>query len=81
MAKKFTAAEDFFTSPAPEETNLETYNVPKGYQLKPLPRSARVQILVTQELKDNMKAIAIREGISVNELINKVMSEYVSNNI
>jgi len=82
MAKKFTTtADEFFTTPAPEETPIDEYQVPKGYRLKPLPRSARLQVLVTEALKDDLKAIAKREGISVNELINIALTEYTKNNI
>lgn len=82
MAKKFTTtADDFFTSAPNEEPQLDDYQVPKGYRLKPLPRSERLQILVTKALKDDLKAIATREGVSVNELINTALTEYTKNNI
>ena len=82
MAKKFTTtADDFFTSAPNEEPQLDDYQVPKGYRLMPLPRSERLQILVTKALKDDLKAIAMREGVSVNELINTALTEYTENNI
>lgn len=41
------------------------------------PRSQRRQLLLTDQLNNDMKLLAIVKGISVNEMINEVMSRYV----
>lgn len=81
MAKKFNAAEDFLTNTEPEEVSANSFTIPKGYTLKPLPKSERLQCLVTKDLKDSLKAISTRRGISVNALINLILEDYVSSNM
>ena len=40
-------------------------------------RSQRRQLLLTEELNRNMKLLAMVKGISVNEMINEVMEQYI----
>lgn len=80
MARKFTTSDSFFTADA-EEVSVSDYQVPKGYTLKPLPKSERMQILVTKEMKENLKAIATRRNISYNAIVNEALTEYVKQNL
>lgn len=41
------------------------------------PRSQRKQFLFTKETSVNMKALALSKGISVNEMVNEVMENYI----
>lgn len=41
------------------------------------PRSRRVQILITPQLHDRMKAISAETGASVNEIVNKAIEAYL----
>ena len=40
-------------------------------------RSQRRQLLLTEELNRNMKLLAMVKGISVNEMVNEVMEQYI----
>lgn len=41
------------------------------------PRSQRKQFLFTKKTSVNMKALALSKGISVNEMVNEVMENYI----
>lgn len=41
------------------------------------PRSQRKQFLFTKETSVNMKVLAMSKGISVNEMVNEVMENYI----
>ena len=80
MAKRFTTADAFVTQQE-EEISIDNYQVPKGYKLKPLPRSQRLQILVTEAMRDDLKALAQRQDCSVNQIINVALTEYLKENL
>lgn len=80
MAKKFSAAEEFLSNPKKEEVDIDSYPVPKGYRLKPLPKNERMHCLVTTETRTALREIATRRGISVNKLINEIFEEYLKDN-
>ena len=44
----------------------------------PETRSRRVQVLLTPTLFDTLKALSVETGLSVNEIINVALSEYVA---
>lgn len=61
------------TAPAADEG----YIVPEGYKLVRESKSARLQLLVTPTTRDNLKAVAITEGISLNELCNRIFEDFL----
>ena len=44
----------------------------------PETRSKRLQVLVTPTLFDTLKSLSAETGLSVNEIINVALSEYVA---
>lgn len=81
MEKKFkkTAEEIFITS---QESRSErepepSPGIPKGYRLVKEGKSERVQLLVRPSTKEALKRMASAEGVSVNELINTALEEYL----
>ena len=59
------------------EEAQQGFSVPKGYRLMPICKTERMQLLVTPELKLAVKRAAAAQGISMNELINNVMADYL----
>lgn len=55
----------------------EGYDVPKGYRLAKELKSERLQLLVRPTTKEELKKAAQAQGISVNDLINNLLDEYV----
>lgn len=80
MANKFTTTPEEFLSKQAEEVSIESFQVPKGYRLKPLPKTERMHILVTTETRKAIKNIADRRGMSMNALLNEIIVEYVEAN-
>lgn len=86
MAKKDfkkSTAELFMTSPdepvevAPVEViEKAPATVEKGYQIIPEYKTERLQLLLKPSTKKDLKRIAERDRISVNELINKILEDY-----
>lgn len=66
------AAEDL--TQAPEKT--EGYAIPKGYRLAKEYKSERMQLLVRPTTKDTIKKLAAAEGLSMNDLVNRILDEY-----
>lgn len=59
---------------------LKTGKVPKGYKVNPLyieTKSQRVQILARPSTMQQIKKIAKKNKISMNELINRILEEYI----
>lgn len=50
--------------------------IPKGYRLEKELKSERLQLLIRPTTKQALKERAAKEGISVNDLINRVLEEY-----
>lgn len=44
----------------------------------PETRSRRVQVLITPTLFDTLKALSAETGLSVNEIVNVALTEYVA---
>lgn len=59
---------------APQETPQE---VPKGYKLVKENKSERLQLLVRPYAKEEIKKLAKAQGISVNDLINGILEDYI----
>lgn len=54
--------------------------IPKGYRLVPEFKSERLQLLVRPEIKEGIKQAAAAQGVSMNELINRILDEYLTAN-
>lgn len=52
-------------------------NIPSGYRLAPAFKSARIQILARPETKKAIQKEAAALGLSMNELINRILDEHV----
>lgn len=78
MAKKnfSSAAEAFISKPAAPAAPAE-FEVPAGMQLIPEYRTARMQLLVPARVKQGMTVAAKRQGLSVNELANRLFVEFL----
>lgn len=64
----------------PGEPTLEEIKkmaLAKGYQLKQESKTARLQILITPSNKERIRKVAARERLSVNELLNQIIDEYL----
>ena len=91
---KNNPAYNFITHPDAEQEGPQTtpqqqpaqigqadgFNIPKGYRLAPEFKSERIQLLVTPETKAAIKQAAAAEGVSMNELINRILDEYIAAN-
>ena len=60
-----------------EETAPEGFVVPKGYRLVPEYKSARMQLLVQPAVKDTLVKEAKSQGLSLNELANRIFKDYL----
>lgn len=58
-------------APAPDG-----YVVPEGYKLVRAAKSERIQLLVRPDIKDKLKDLAAAEGVSMNELANRIFEFY-----
>lgn len=67
-----TPAEEDASSPAP---------VTRRKRKRPEAKSRRVQVLMKPSRHEALKAIAAREGISVNEAINEAIEDYLANEV
>jgi len=85
MKKSFTENEPFFTpEPEPEtkqgeasESTEREFYIPEGYRLIPESKTARIQILITPTVKENIRKAAEEEECSINELINRAIKKYL----
>ena len=79
MAKKSfnNAAMNFITAAEEPATKQEGFIVPKGYKLVQESKSARTQILLRPTTKETLKAEAEAQGMSLNELVNIIIDEYL----
>ncbi len=62
----------------PSKTAQPDFIVPKGYKLAQETKSVRLQLLIQPTTKAALKELAAAKSISVNELINKILKEYIS---
>lgn len=84
-------ASEFFISSAtdkedrqPEQTKTEDdaagikdINLPRGFMVAPQPKNRHMHILVQQSTADDIKAISANQGISMNELVNRILRDYL----
>lgn len=79
--KDFTTPTEAFIS-VPEEApaEMETFKIPAGYRLVREGKSKRMQLLVTPTTASELRAVADREGLSLNELCNRIFETYLKGN-
>lgn len=87
MAKNFkvqTTSELFITSPlnqeqeeAPITENAAPADIPEGYKLVREAKTERLQLLVRPSVHEKLKRIAAEQGTSKNEIINKLIEDYL----
>ncbi len=51
--------------------------VPDGYRLAPEPKSKRLNLLIRPSVYDALKQNAIVQNVSVNQLINEILQNYI----
>lgn len=74
---KTSVAADFISSAAEPQPAAESFTIPEGYTLKKESKTARLQLLIRPTTKTRMRKLAAAEGISLNELVNQILDEYV----
>lgn len=57
------------------ELGMERMEVPEGYILRPEPKTVHVHLLMQPSLKERLKREADQQGISVNEMIHRILLE------
>lgn len=57
------------------ELGMERMEVPEGYILRPEPKTVHVHLLMQPSLKERLKNEADQQGISVNEMIHRILLE------
>ena len=65
------------------ETQSRTKQAPEGYKVNPEfieTKTKRVQLLLQPSVVDAIKALAKRQGLSMNEAISQAIQEYVEKN-
>lgn len=55
------------------ELGMEKVEVPEGYYLRPEPKTVHVHLLMQPSLKARLKSEADLQGISVNEMIHRIL--------
>ena len=55
----------------------EEPTVKRGYQVIPEYKKERLQLLLKPSTKEDLKKIAQKDKISVNELINRILEDYI----
>lgn len=58
----------------------EALEVPKGYKLVKESRTVRMQILVDADTKQYLKDKSYKLGLSMNEIINQALEDYIKKN-
>lgn len=85
MAKSFkkntaelfiSAADEPQATPAAQD-GQQGFTVPKGYRLEREVKSERMQLLVRPTTKEAIKKAAEAQGVSMNDLVNQILDEYV----
>ena len=56
---------------------LKNIEVPRGYKLVKESKSKRIQLLVTPSTFADLKAAALTQDISLNQLCNRIFEEYL----
>ncbi len=76
---KKNPAEMFISAAEEPQTDprQEGFTIPKGYRLEKEHKSARMQLLVRPATKEAIKDLADEQGLSMNDLINEILEEYL----
>ena len=62
-----------------EESTEKKYAPPEGYKLVPTEsRTVRLQLLITQTIKEQLKSRSKAEGRSINDICNWAITDYLS---
>lgn len=64
-----------------EEAPAPVDQAPHRKRTRPEAKSRRVQVLMKPSQHDALKALATREGISVNEAINEAIEDYLAREV
>ncbi len=79
--KTFTTPTDAFITSVEDErlkdANIDSFKVPVGYRLVRESKSQRIQLLVTPSTATDLKTAAEVQGISLNELCNRIFEDYL----
>lgn len=80
MAKNFrkSAAEMYITDGNDNQAAKPAFEIPEGYRLVRENKNARMQLLVRENTKKALKRAAILEGVSLNELANRIFDDYIA---
>lgn len=62
------------------ENNAEGMFIPKGYRIAKEFKNERMQLLVRSATKEGIMRLAKVQGISMNELINRILEMYIAIN-
>lgn len=54
---------------------MEKIKVPKGYRIVKVARNEKLQLLTTPAVKEEVRAEAEKMGISINELLNRILND------
>lgn len=68
-------------TPSTDDGMTFSYKVPAGYRLQKEYKSERMQLLVRPLTKKLIKEQAAELGLSMNDLVNNILDEYVERNI
>lgn len=71
-----SAAEEVTEAPA-QKAAEEGLNIPKGFSLTREKKSDRLQLLIRPTSKEAVKKEAQAQGVSMNDLINQIIDEYI----
>ena len=72
-----SAAEETPAPAAVEPEQAAGVTIPKGYRLVKENKSDRMQLLVRPALKEAIKQEAEAQGVSMNDLVNRIFEEYL----
>ena len=79
MGKSFkNSAAEMFITETPESQARPEFEVPEGYRLVRENKTARMQLLVRENTKKALQRLALLEGISLNELANRIFDDYIA---
>lgn len=65
------------TDPEPTEERRSAPNIPEGYKLVPESKSKRLQLLVKPSTHEKLKNLAKAEDLSINEIANRAIENYL----
>lgn len=84
MAKNFEVPTSAFITRAQEqipeaaEIDIDNIQLPAGYRIVREAKSKRLQLLITPTTLANLKTAAALDGLSLNELCNRILDGYLT---